>query len=75
MLTENLIRERAYLLWEQAGQPDGTGEEFWFAAVESVAAEATAKPAKAPRKAAPAKKSAGTGRATGKVALAAAAGV
>jgi Protein of unknown function (DUF2934) len=29
---EQLIRERAYLLWEQAGQPHGRGEEFWFIA-------------------------------------------
>jgi hypothetical protein len=26
------VRERAYLLWEQAGGPDGRSEEFWFRA-------------------------------------------
>ena len=29
---ENLIRELAYELWEQAGRPDGRRNEFWFAA-------------------------------------------
>ncbi len=29
---EERIRERAYILWEEAGCPDGSGEEFWFAA-------------------------------------------
>jgi hypothetical protein len=37
MDTEDLIRERAYLLWEAAGRPEGSGEEFWFAAVASMA--------------------------------------
>jgi hypothetical protein len=39
------IRERAYLLWQQAGCPDGRSEEFWFAALESIAADAAAGPA------------------------------
>ena len=29
---EPLIRITAYLLWEQAGYPDGRSEEFWFEA-------------------------------------------
>ncbi len=29
---EELIRELAYELWEQAGRPDGRSDEFWFAA-------------------------------------------
>lgn len=29
---EELIRKLAYELWEQAGRPDGRGDEFWFAA-------------------------------------------
>jgi hypothetical protein len=37
---EQLIRERAYLLWEQAGCPDGRSEEFWFVALHEVAGEA-----------------------------------
>jgi len=38
MDTDSLIRERAYLLWEQAGRPHGRSEEFWRAAVAEVAA-------------------------------------
>jgi hypothetical protein len=30
---EELVRERAYLLWEQAGRPEDRTLEFWFAAV------------------------------------------
>ena len=26
---EESVRERAYLLWEQAGRPEGTQDEFW----------------------------------------------
>ena len=29
---EEAVRRRAYELWEQAGQPDGRSDEFWFAA-------------------------------------------
>jgi DUF2934 family protein len=46
-------RTRAYLLWRQAGGPEGRSDEFWFAAAESIAAEAAvtavgAAPAAAP---------------------------
>ena len=59
METDSLIRERAYLLWEQAGRPQGDGEAFWFAAIDSLAAEAQASapaqtPAKPARRAKPA---------------------
>jgi Protein of unknown function (DUF2934) len=37
---ERQIRERAYLLWEQAGRPEGRAEEFWFAAHAELAGEA-----------------------------------
>lgn len=37
---EQRIRERAYLLWEQAGRPEGRGEAFWFAAQADLAGEA-----------------------------------
>jgi hypothetical protein len=30
---EEAIRRRAYELWDQAGQPEGRSEEFWFAAI------------------------------------------
>lgn len=38
MDTESLIRERAYLLWEQSGRPDGRSEAFWLQAVADIAA-------------------------------------
>ena len=32
-VTEEVIRERAYLLWEQAGRPEGHAEDdFWHKA-------------------------------------------
>ena len=37
-----LIRERAYLLWEQAGRPDGGDLEFWERAREQVEREQAA---------------------------------
>ena len=30
---EEAVRRRAYELWEQAGQPEGRSDEFWFAAI------------------------------------------
>jgi hypothetical protein len=39
---ERLIRERAYLLWERAGRPEGRADEFWAQArrqEEALAAE------------------------------------
>lgn len=35
---EDSIRERAYLLWEAAGRPDGDGVEFWLKAEEELSA-------------------------------------
>jgi hypothetical protein len=29
---QELVRERAYELWRQAGVPEGRSAEFWFAA-------------------------------------------
>jgi len=29
---EHRVRERAYQLWEEAGQPAGEDQQFWFAA-------------------------------------------
>jgi Protein of unknown function (DUF2934) len=28
-VTEEVIRERAYLLWEKAGRPEGHADDFW----------------------------------------------
>ncbi len=36
---EQSIRERAFLLWEQAGRPHHRGDEFWFTAREQIHAE------------------------------------
>ena len=29
---DQAVRERAFQLWEQAGQPDGRADEFWYGA-------------------------------------------
>ena len=29
---DQVVRERAFLLWEQAGRPDGRADEFWYRA-------------------------------------------
>lgn len=33
---EREVRERAYVLWEQAGRPEGRSEEFWFLAQQEM---------------------------------------
>jgi hypothetical protein len=53
---ETLTRERAYLLWQQAGCPEGRSEEFWFAAIQSIAGPAVSAPSQADGPAAAAKK-------------------
>ena len=30
--TESEVRQRAYELWEKAGQPEGDGQQFWLEA-------------------------------------------
>jgi len=32
VITEDMVRERAYFLWELAGCPEGDGVEFWVRA-------------------------------------------
>ncbi len=60
--TQAKIRERAYLLWESAGRPDGRSDEFWMLAMQEVIASPSMvtpekpKAKKAAAKAAPAKK-------------------
>lgn len=70
--TQAKIRERAYLLWESAGRPDGRSDEFWMLAMQEFAASPSmvtpdkpkktaakktmAKTAATPAKKAPAKK-------------------
>ena len=38
---EQLIRERAYDLWHQAGRPEGRSDEFWALAAREVEADET----------------------------------
>jgi hypothetical protein len=34
--SEELIRARAYYLWEQAGRPEGDGVQFWLEAEQEL---------------------------------------
>jgi hypothetical protein len=36
---EAKIRDRAYQLWDQAGQPEGREQEFWYDAERELAEE------------------------------------
>ncbi len=36
-IEEQKIRDRAFQLWDQAGQPEGREEEFWFLAERELA--------------------------------------
>ncbi|WP_022720661.1 DUF2934 domain-containing protein [Rhodopseudomonas sp. B29] len=36
---EQAIRERAYHLWNEAGQPEGQAESFWLSAQRELLAE------------------------------------
>lgn len=36
---ETRIRERAYRLWEQDGQPEGRADEYWLRARHMIEAE------------------------------------
>jgi hypothetical protein len=38
---EELIRKRAYELWESAGRPEGDGLKYWFKAAEAVQSATT----------------------------------
>ena len=49
------IRTRAYMLWEQAGRPEGGDLEFWERARQEIEAEQAAKDSAAPGPAAVAK--------------------
>ena len=31
---EQMVRDTAYFMWEQDGQPDGKEQEYWYAALE-----------------------------------------
>ncbi|MDD3668977.1 MAG: DUF2934 domain-containing protein [Alphaproteobacteria bacterium] len=50
-LNEENIRVAAYYLWEQAGRPDGSGEEFWAKACKQLFGKSVkTAPAKAQKK-------------------------
>jgi hypothetical protein len=49
---EALIRERAYIIWEQSGRPLGRDKDHWFQAAKEVAATAPQNGATRPSKAA-----------------------
>ena len=36
---ERLIRERAYMIWEREGRPDGRADVHWFQALRELQAE------------------------------------
>jgi hypothetical protein len=36
---DDMIRNRAYELWDQAGQPEGREQEFWYEAERELAEE------------------------------------
>ena len=35
--TGSIVRERAYILWEQSGRPHGRDKDHWFQAIREVA--------------------------------------
>ncbi|MFC4169559.1 DUF2934 domain-containing protein [Teichococcus aestuarii] len=36
---DDLVRERAFLMWEADGQPEGGAEQYWHRARERIEAE------------------------------------
>lgn len=38
-MDQEKIRDRAYQLWDRAGQPEGRDQEFWFDAERELAEE------------------------------------
>jgi Protein of unknown function (DUF2934) len=46
---EALIRERAYIIWEQSGRPAGRDKDHWFQAAKEVTAKAPRNSASRPR--------------------------
>jgi Protein of unknown function (DUF2934) len=52
---EDLIKSRAYAIWEDEGRPEGKHLEHWRSAAQEVAGSADAPKQAAPRKAGKAK--------------------
>ncbi len=36
---DQVVRDRAYLLWERAGRPDDRADEFWHVALRQISSE------------------------------------
>ena len=45
---EELVRERAYRIWERQGSPDGHADQFWLMAEEELVAEGATRPGAVP---------------------------
>ena len=45
---DELVRERAYRIWERMGSPDGHADQFWLMAEEELIAEGVSRPGAAP---------------------------
>lgn len=56
---EELVRERAYRIWEREGSPDGHAEQFWLMAEEELLAEGHSRGGAMPQPAAEAPQPAG----------------
>jgi hypothetical protein len=41
---KQLVRERAYAIWQRQGSPDGHAEQFWLMAEEELIAEGHSRP-------------------------------
>jgi hypothetical protein len=48
---EGLIRERAYIIWEQSGRPAGLDKDHWFQAAKEVTAKKSQNGTAGPREA------------------------
>ena len=45
---DELVRERAYRIWERQGSPDGHADQFWLMAEEELLAEGYSRPGTTP---------------------------
>jgi hypothetical protein len=46
--TTEEIRQRAYQLWKEAGEPDGKSDAFWYQAEEQLLRERSSEPGELP---------------------------
>ena len=45
---DELVRERAYRIWERQGSPDGHADQFWLMAEEELIGEGHSRPGTTP---------------------------